>query len=190
VDLPSVCNAPRVLPIGGTSYRARALTLAQLGELLAWLEDRTGAELVPFSSDPARVALASADGVAVILHLALLSCQPRMTRDEAAAMAVGLDAEETARLMAIAFRRRPGYAPPEDGSGKDLAESDWGAIWEGLTRHRAELYGAVGGLTLDQLDCLVAKGEIDGPGTLSPSEVQAMWEQAHDNGFTEPADAV
>jgi hypothetical protein len=96
VDLPSVCNAPRVLPIGGTSYRARALTLAQLGELLAWLEDRTG----------------------------------------------------------------------------------------------AELYGAVGGLTLDQLDCLVAKGEIDGPGTLSPSEVQAMWEQAHDNGFTEPADAV
>jgi hypothetical protein len=190
MDLPSISNAPRVLPVAGVSYRACVLTLRQLAELAAWLEDRTGIACVPLSCDAARVALASTDGLAVILHLSLLDCQPGLTRDEAAAMASALDEETTSRLMAIAFRRRPGYKPPPDGSGKDLAESDWGAIWEGLTRHRAELYGAVGGLTLDQLDNLAAKGELEGPDALSAAEVQAMWEAADGQGFVEDADAV
>lgn len=180
MDLPSISNAPRALAIGGVTYRARTLTLGQFGELLAWLEDRItgGTQVVPFSDDTARLALATTDGLAVVLHLSLLSCQPNLTRDEAASLAATLDAESERRLMAIAFRRRPGYAPPEDGSGKDLAESDWGAIWEGLTGHRADRYEAVGNLTLDQFDNFAAKGELEGPDALKPAEVQAMWEQA------------
>jgi hypothetical protein len=180
VDLPSVSNAPRALSIGGATYRARALTLWQLGELLAWLEDRIsgGARPVPLSSDSARLALATTDGLAVLLHLSLVSCHPRLTRDRARAMVGDLDAEAEARLLAIAFRRRPGYTPPEDGDGKDLAESDWGAIWEGLSGHRADRYEAVGQLTLDQLDNYFARGELEGLERLAPAEVQAMWEAA------------
>jgi hypothetical protein len=192
MDLASVSNAPRELPIGGAVYRARALTLAQLGELLAWLEDRCGIPLLPLSSDPARVALASTDGLAVVLHLALLSCQPNLTRDDATALAAQLDLDGEIRLREIAFRRRPGYAPPEDGSGKDLAELDWGMMWEGLSGHRADRYAAVADLTLDQLDSFAARGELDGPDTLTPSQVQELWEraQANDEGFVEPADAI
>lgn len=181
IDLPSIVNAPRELRIDGSIYRARTLTLGQLGELLAWLEDRVagGAAVVPLSSEAARLALASADGLAVILHLALSSCHPAITRDQARAMATSLGAEAEARLMAIAFRRRPGYAPPEDGAGQDLAESNWGATWEALTGHRADLYAAVGGLTLDQFDNFSARGELEGPDSLKPDDVQAMWEQAH-----------
>jgi hypothetical protein len=193
MDLASVSNAPRILTLGDVSYRARTLTLSQLGELLAWLEDRTGVPLIPLSADEARIALATTDGLAVVLHLSLLSCQPGLTRDQALALAATLDRETQSRLEAIAFRRRPGYAPPEEGTGKDLAESDWGATWEGLSQHRADRYEAVGGLTLDQLDNYAAKGECDGPDALKPSEVQAMWEAAQangENGFTETADAV
>lgn len=192
MDLPSVSNAPRILTVGGVSYRARVLTISQLGELLAWLEDRTGVPLIPLSADSARLALASTEGLAVVLHLSLLSCQPHLTRDQARAMAESLDADEEMRLKAIAFRRRPGYAPPEDGTGKDLAESDWGMIWEGLSQGRADRYEAVGHLTLDQLDCRSAKGELEGPDSLKPAEVQRMWEEAQGNGegFTEAADAV
>src|SRR4051794_34203799 len=139
MDLPSVSNAPRALSIGGATYRARALTLGQLGELLAWLEDRIngGARPVPLASDSARLALATTDGLAMLLHLSLLSCHPTLTRDRAAALVGDLDADGEARLLAIAFRRRPGYVPPDDGAGKDLAGSDWGAIWEGVSGHRA-----------------------------------------------------
>lgn len=192
MDLPSISNAPRTLVLDGTTYRARVLTLNQLGELLAWIEDRVEASCVPMSSDAARIAMATMEGLAVILHLSLLSCQPHLTRDQARALAENLDADTQARLEAIAFRRRPGYVPPEDGSGKDLAASDWGAIWEGLSGHRADRYGAVGDITLDQLDNLAARGELEGPDSLSPADVQAMWEAvpvANGEGFTETADA-
>src|SRR5262245_40337078 len=98
MDLPSITNAPRVLTIGGVTYRARTLTRAQLGELLAWLEDRItgGTYPVPLSDDAARVALASTDGMAVVLHLSLLSCQPALSRDEANALVAELDAESEA----------------------------------------------------------------------------------------------
>lgn len=190
MDLPSICNAPRALALGGVTYRACALTLVQLGEILAWLEDRLGADCVPLSSDAARIALATDDGLAVVLHLSLLYCHPTLTRDDATRLAGTVDAEAALRLRSIAFRRRPGYHPPSDGSGKDLAESDWGLIWEAMTGHRADRYEAVGHLTLDQLDNYFAKGELDGSDSLSPSEVQAMWEAAQGNGegFTAVAD--
>lgn len=187
MDLPSLANAPRIISIAGVSYRARTLTLGQFGELLAWLEDRLtgGTAAVPLSCDEAQVALATADGLAVVLHLSLLSCQPTLTRDEATALAGMLDADAEARLRAIAFRRRPGYAPPADGTGKDLAEADWGEIWEGLTWHRADRYAAVAELTLDQMDNYAARGELDGPDSLSRAEFQAMWEAAQANGREE-----
>lgn len=188
MDLPSISNAPRVLAIGGVSYRARALTLGQLGEVMAWLEDRLGGgpRAVPWS-DAARLALATTEGLGVLLHLALLSCQPAMTRDQAEALAGALDPQAEARLMAIAFRRRPGYAPPQPGAGTDLAECDWGALWEAVSGHRADRYEAIARLTLDQLDNHAARGELDGPGSLSTAEVQAMWEAAKATNDAEDA---
>jgi hypothetical protein len=55
MDLPSISNAPRELPLGGVTYRARALTLGQLGELLAWLEERGCAAEEDQALSPAEV---------------------------------------------------------------------------------------------------------------------------------------
>lgn len=186
MDLPRIVNAPRELSLGGVTYRARALTLADLGEILAWLEDRlppdpeterAGPPL--FSGDASRLALASTEGLAVVLHLALLPCQPRMTRDDARRLAAGMTPEDQARLLAIAFRRRPSYDPPGEGPpAKDLAEIDWGPIVEALTQHRAWAYPEVARLTLDQYDNHVARGELRGPDDLDMAEVQRMWEEA------------
>jgi hypothetical protein len=203
MDLPSVSNAPRELPLGGVTYRARTLTLNQLGEVLAWLDDRLPAEgrgaggLPLFSSEAVQLALATADGLAVVLHLSLASCHPTLTRDEARTLAGSLDDADVARLHAVAFRRRPNYAPPEPGRGKDLAEADWGILWEALSQHQAAAYAGAGELTLDQMDSYLARGEIEGPDGLTAAEVQAMWEAAPvpaviggTNGFVEGADAV
>jgi hypothetical protein len=184
VDLPSVTNAPRELSLAGALFRARTLTLADLGEVLAWLEDhlppdpeRDGPPL--FSSEASRVALASTEGLAVVLHLSLLSCHPDLTRDEARALAAGMTPEDEARLMSIAFRRRPSYAKPGEGPpAKDLAEVQWGLVVEALTQHRGWLYPEVARLTLDQYDNHAAKGELAGPDTLDPRDVQRMWEEA------------
>jgi hypothetical protein len=185
MDLPSISNAPREIGVGGLTYRARALTLGQVGELLAWLEDRTGEDLAPLSSDAARLALATSEGLGVLLHLALSSCHPGLSRDEARALAGAMTPADEGRLWSIAFRRRPGYEPPKPAeagddapAGKDLAEVAWGPMVHGLSGGRADRYGAVLGLTLDQVDCVCSKGEVEGPGTLSPAEVQAMWEAA------------
>jgi len=183
MDLPSITNAPRELPLGGAIFRARALTLADLGEVLAWLDDRIprGDDDGPtlLSGETARVALASTEGLAVVLHLALLSCQPSMTRGEARALAAEMTEDEERRLKAIAFRRRPNYDPPGEGKpGKDLAEIQWGGIIEALAQGRAWVYQEACRLTLDQYDNRVKKGEWDEPDDLKPSDVQRMWEEA------------
>src|SRR4051794_4352158 len=103
MNLPNVTNAPRILVLDGTAYRARTLTLGQLGEVLAWLEDRlphddddknnrAGPPL--FSSEASKLALATTDGLAVILHLSLLSCQPSLTRDQARSLAATMTVED------------------------------------------------------------------------------------------------
>ena len=183
MDLPSIINAPREFPLGGVVFRARALTLADLGEVLAWLEDRVprGEDDGPtlLSGDAARVALASTEGLAVVLHLSLLACQPAMTRMEARALAAGMTEDDEHRLKAIAFRRRPNYDPPGEGQpAKDLAEIAWGPIVEALAQHRGWVYPEVARLTLDQYDNHVAKGELAGPDDLKLSDVQRMWEEA------------
>lgn len=186
MDLARVTNAPRELTIAGQTLRACALTLADLGEVLAWLEDRLPPDPEgerdgpPLFSDPtSRVALASTEGLAVVLHLALLSCQPALTRDEARRLAAGMTSEDETRLMAIAFRRRPNYDPPDEGApAKDLAEIAWGPIVEALAQNRGWVYPEVARLTLDQYDNHVARGELRGPDDLDPRDVQRMWEEA------------
>ena len=194
MDLPSISNAARELPLGGLVFRARTLTLADLGEVLAWLEERLPDAPARLSSDAARLALASTEGLAVVLHLACLSCHPGMTRAEARALAATMTPEDSDCLMSIAFRRRPSYEPKGEGEGeaKDLAEVDWGKVWEGLSQHRAWAYADVGRLTLDQYDNHVARGELAGPDTLSPAVVQRMWEEAQarpDDGLP-PAEPI
>ncbi|WP_406699226.1 hypothetical protein V5E97_10150 [Singulisphaera sp. Ch08] len=183
MNLPSVTNAPRVIVLDGASYRARTLTLAQIGEVLAWLEDRLprddardGPPL--FSGEASRLALATTEGLAVILHLSLLSCHPTLTRDRARTLAATMTVEDESRLLSTAFRRglvleRTGNRPP-----KDLTEVNWGEIFESLTDHRADAYERVAAITLDQFDNFVSRGEAGDEGLLSPAEVQALWEAA------------
>lgn len=191
MDLPSVTNAPRVLVLDGTSYRARTLTLGQLGEVLAWLDDRlSGANdsdddeddprpPVKFSGETSRIALATTDGLALILHLSLLSCHPGLTRDQARTLAATMTVEDEARLLATAFRRRLDVQPSEnDRSPKDLAEVNWGEIFEALTDHRAADYEAAAAITLDQLDNVISRGKSGNERILSPREVQALWDAA------------
>jgi hypothetical protein len=186
IDLPSVSNAPREISPNGTTYRARRLTLSQYAEVLAWLGDRLPANEdgtpILLSAPESRIALATTDGLAVVLHLSLSSCHPELTRDEARALAAVMGEESQAKLLGIAFARRPGFDKGRDDGGaparyEDLAEVDWGPIWEALSGHQGGFYGAVGEMTLDQMECHLHRGELSGPDTLSMSQVQAMWER-------------
>lgn len=184
MDLPSITNAPREISLGGATYRAKALSLCGLGEVLAWLEDRLGYETDPerpgaspgFTSDGARLALASDEGLAVVLHLSLLPCHPKLSRDDARALVAGMAPDQEARLLSIAFRRRPGYSPPDEGQGKDPSEIAWGETWEAVAKKNPSLYPALGNLTLDQFDNL-AQGGTD-QNSLSVFDVHAMWLKA------------
>lgn len=179
MDLPSISNAPRILMLGGQSYRARTLTLGQIGELLAWLQDRLPDDDLRFSSEASRLALATTEGLSVLLHLSLLSCHPGLGRDDARGLAATMDEDDALRLHAIAFRRSPGKpASPDDAPAKDLAEVNWGEIFEALSGHKPYAYAGVANLTLDQFDCWVSKGEGYDKDALDPREVQRMWEEA------------
>jgi len=187
MNLSSITNAPRAFMLGGVSYRARALTLGQFGEVMAWLEDRLPSDParhgpLPFSDTSSRLALSTTEGLAVLLHLSLLSCQPSLTRDDARALAATMDADDEGRLLAIAFRRVPtGRHNRTDRPAKDLAEVNWGEVFEALTGHRAAAYADVAGLSLDQFDNFVNRGRTHDDGTLSPADVQAMWDAANPN---------
>jgi hypothetical protein len=193
MNLPSVTNAPRTLVLGGVSYRARALTLGQIGEVLAWLEgrlppgsERDGPTL--FSGESSRIALATTEGLAVLLHLSLLSCHPSLTRDDAKALAAAMDENDEIRLLAIAFRRHPCPPAENDRPAKDLAEVNWGEIFADLTGHRADAYEGAASLSLDQFDNFVGRG-VSQKDTMSPAEVQAMWEAAKPAGNPAEEDA-
>jgi hypothetical protein len=184
MDLPRITNAPRELPLGGAVFRARALTLADLGEVLAWLEARLPPDLTRdgpplFLAEASRLALATTEGLAVVLHLSLLSCQPSLTRGDARRLAAAMTPEGESRLWAIAFRRRTRHEPRGEGApATDLAEAPWGEIVEALTRRRAWAYPLVGRLTLDQYDNHAARGATRGRDDLGPADVQRMWEAA------------
>lgn len=188
MNLPNVTNAPRVIVLDGATYRARTLTLGQIGEVLAWLEDRLPrrgdndrVRLPLFSGEASRLALATTEGLAVILHLALVSCHPGLTRDQARRLAATMTVEDEARLLSTAFRRRLDVLKshrPGDRPSRDPAELNWGEIFETLTDHRADAYEGLAALTLDQFDNLVGQGESADEGRLSPSEVQALWNAA------------
>lgn len=204
---PSLCllaNAPVPLTIGGATYRARTLTLGALAELLAWLDDRLpppedGAPLA-FASEPAQLALATSDGLAVLLHLSLLPCHPGLTREDAARLAGTLDDDGSRRLVAVAFRRRasrpePGAGVDPDGHRSDLALADWPGTFHHLHEECGLDYAAISRLTLDQLDNILERGRgyagygdpaehaADGsewvPGRpISRREMQRLWEAA------------
>lgn len=183
MDLPSIANAPRAIVIGGQTLRARTLTLGQIGEVLAWLGDRMpeGGDPVLFSSEASRVALATTEGLSVLLHLALLKDQPSLTRDAAKVLAAGMGPDDESRLLSIAFHRVPGKpADPDAPPPKDLAAINWGEMFEWMAAHKPEAYEGVAGLTLNQLDNFACKGEAwDDPDLLDPREVQRMWEEAN-----------
>lgn len=179
MDLVSVSNAPRQLVLGGVIFRARTLTLGQIGEVLAWLEGRLPDGELLFSSEASRVALSTTEGLGLLLHLSCEHHHPSMTREGAQALAAGFDTDDESRLLSIAFRRLPGKpADPDAPPAKDLAQVNWGEIFEALSGHKAYAYEGVAGLTLDQFDNWANKGEGHDKDALDPREVQAMWEAA------------
>lgn len=189
MDLASVTNAPRALTLNGQTLRARTLTLGQIGELLTWLKDRLPDDDLRFSSEASRLALATTEGLSVLLHLSLLSCHPGLSRDEARGLAATMGEDDAIRLHLIAFRRLPGKpADPDAPPPKDLALVNWGEIFEALSGHKPEKYAGVAGLTLDQFDNWANKGEGHDKDALDPRDVQAMWEAAQ--AKDEASDAV
>lgn len=179
MDLIHASNAPVPLVLGGLTYRARPLTLGQFGEVLAWLKDRLPDEELLFSSEASRIALATTEGLSVLLHLACEHHHPNLTREGARELAAGMDCDDEAKLLSIAFRRLPGKpADPDAPPPKDLATVNWGEIFEALSGHRADAYADVAELTLDQFDNWANKGEGHDKDALDPSDVQAMWEAA------------
>lgn len=178
MDLIHVVNAPVPVVLAGQTYRARTLTLGQIGEVLAWLKGRADGELL-FSSEASRIALATTEGLGLLLHLSCEHHHPSLTREGAQALAAGMDSDDEARLLAVAFRRAPGKpADPNAPPAKDLAQVNWGEIFEALSGHKPYAYAGVAGLTLDQFDCWASKGEGYDPDVLDPREVQRMWEEA------------
>lgn len=187
MDLIHVTNAPSPVALAGQTYRARTLTLGQIGEVLAWLEVRTDGELL-FSSEASRIALATTEGLGLLLHLACEHHHPSLTREAAQALAAGMDCEDEAKLLSIAFRRAPGKpADPNAPPAKDLALVNWGEIFEALSGHKPYAYAGVANLTLDQFDNWANKGEGYDPDALDPRDVQRMWEEAQSK---EAGDAV
>lgn len=179
MNLAHVTNAPVPIVLAGTTFRARTLTLGQIGEVLAWLEARLPGGKVLFSSQASRIALATTEGLAVLLHLACEHHHPSMTREQALGLAAGMSPDDESALLAVAFRRAPGKpADPDAPQAKDLAEVNWGEMFEHLSGHTAAGYHAAAALTLDQFDCFASKGESYDPDALDPREVQAMWEAA------------
>jgi hypothetical protein len=207
MDLPSVVNAPRVLRLADRTYRARTLSLGQLGEILAWIEDVVPADPdnpapVPFSDDRVRVALASIEGIGILIHLAVESCHPDMTRDVAIRLAQEITLEQHNRLLEICFHRRRGWKPAAEGQGQDLNLADWG--WQfarvidpegAMSAPDAAGYRKLSQLTLDQYECFMTRGKVD-PDVihdgedLSVAEVQRMWEAAQTAEPTEPVDPL
>lgn len=179
MDLIHVTNAPSPVVLAGLTYRCRTLTLGQIGEVLAWLEERLPGEELLFSSEASRIALATTEGLGLLLHLACEHHHPGLTREAAQALAAGMDGGDEARLLSIAFRRAPGKpADPNAPPAKDLALVNWGEIFEALSGHKPYAYAGVASLTLDQFDCWASKGEGYDPDALDPRDVQAMWEAA------------
>lgn len=179
MDLVSVTNAPRALSLNGQTLRCRTLTLGQIGEVLAWLEERLPEGELLFSSQASRVALSTTEGLGLLLHLACEHHHPHLARKRAQALAAGMDADDEARLLAIAFRRLPGKpADPDAPPPKDLAVINWGEIFEALSGHKAYAYAGVASLTLDQFDNWANKGEGYDKDALDPRDVQRMWEEA------------
>lgn len=178
MDLISIVNAPVPLTLGGLTYRCRTLTLGQIGEVLAWLEGRVDGDLL-FSSEASRIALATTEGLGLLLHLACEHHHPGLTREAAQALAAGMDGDDEAKLLSIAFRRAPGKpADPNAPPAKDLALVNWGEIFEALSGHKPYSYAGVASLTLDQFDNWANKGEGHDKDALDPREVQRMWEAA------------
>lgn len=179
MDLISIVNAAKPLVLGGLIYRCRTLTLGQIGEVLAWLEDRLPEGKLLFSSEASRIALATTEGLGLLLHLSCEHHHPGLTREGAQSLAAGMDADDEARLLAIAFRRLPGKpADPDAPPPKDLAQVNWGEIFEALSGHKAYAYEGVASLTLDQFDNFASRGEGHDKDALDPRDVQAMWEAA------------
>lgn len=179
MNLPHIVNAPRAIVLNGQTYRPCTLTLSQIGEVLAWLEDRLPNETLQFSSQASQIALATTEGLGLLLHLACERHHPGMTREAAEGLAAGMDSDDEARLLSIAFRRAPGKPPsPDDPPAKDLAEINWGEVFEWLSGHTAVGYAAAANLTLDQFDNFANRGEGWDPDQLDPRDVQRMWEEA------------
>lgn len=181
MELQYASNAPRELSLGGQTYRARTLSIGDFGEILAWLEDRLPVDPersgpVLFSSEAAQLALATTEGLALVLHLACLPCHPSMSRDDARRLAARMDEGETDRLRSIAYRRRPSYRNDAGEPGSDLAQIRWGEVFYALSGHDPGRYGDVARLTLDQYDCHCQRGEVAYPNDVDVGHLQKMWE--------------
>lgn len=162
----SVANAPRLVRAGGVCRRVPAATLADLAELVAFVEDHVpapdGSPCAPFSSADAQAAVFGPVGLPLVVYLALSKLNP-VTFAEAESIALGGDPAEVRAVLAAFFRRRPRADDGRPGGrARDLTAVAWGRqVHAVCEKNPGWTYADVLGLSLDQYDNLASGGKAD-----------------------------
>ncbi len=177
--LPETLNAPRQCWLGGQVYWVRSLSLEGFGILVAWLDDvlpgREERKTPPrYGDDASQAALRDPAGEHLLVWLALRS--QSVTWEQAGALADQMTVAEKARLGTVLLGRRRTWEP-SPGGGTDLGELWTDKGWASLA---IELGGLdkLGSLSLDQLEFLMARGDVDvdpAYNTENLARMQAEW---------------
>ncbi len=177
--LPETLNAPRQCWLAGQVYWIRALDLEGFAILIAWLDDvlpgREERKAPPkYGDDASQAALQDPAGEHLLVWLALRS--QGVTWEQAGTLSDQMTAAEKARLGTVLLGRRRTWEP-SDGGGTDLGELWTDKGWASLA---IELGGLeqLGRLSLDQLEFLMSRGDVDVDPAYSPeslAKMQAEW---------------
>ena len=197
MDLPSALAVPRRCWLAGQEFWVKPLSLEAWATLLAWLDDvlpgkPERAQPPEISGEEADKALASIHGRTVQIWLALRDQD--VTPEVARGIVRSLDESGDQGLVEwvvfrqILFGRRRSLKPSSDGD-------DPANVWFGpmlcklMEAYPALTFDLIGKLTLDQLDCLCAKGcEDEDPVHTRLAELDRMVRANRE--ATEKAEAV
>lgn len=191
--LVAAANAPRQVVIADRVYRVKSATLRDLAELVAFVEDRVkapkGKLCAPFSGKAAQDLLLGPQGLPLIVFLALRSCQPEVTYEQAKDIALAGDATEVLRVVEEFFRRRPSAPAQDTGDRCDLTEIPWGRQFFMIVEEAKLTFDEILDLTLDQYEILGSRGKADDSWVgrdLDVAEAQRIWERAQTSEAQEP----
>jgi hypothetical protein len=182
MDIASTFNARHVCYLSGKPFWVRAMGLEGWAEVAAWLDDflpgRSERDRPPAIADPASQAMLETDPGRALLAWIALRDDADCTYEAAFEIFANAEPGEQEYLLAVLKgRRRTRDDAP--GVGTDIGETWCG---EGMAElARAIGVEALGRLSIDQLEWLIAGGAIDrhrDPDTLAYQEACRQWEES------------